>query len=105
VAVVLSGGNVDPSLLGRLIDHGLNAAGRFLNVRVVLEDRPGSLSQLLDVVAAQGLNIVEVDHHRTGVALSVKEVEVFLAVETRDRAHQDEALQALTAAGFRIERA
>jgi len=103
VGVVLSGGNVDPSLIGRLIDFGLTAVGRYLMLRVVLEDRPGALHGLLAVIADLGLNVVEVDHHRTGVVpLAVDEVEVLLALETRDRAHQEEARQKIAAAGYRI---
>jgi threonine dehydratase len=103
VGVVLSGGNVDPSLIGRLIDFGLTAVGRYLMLRVVLEDRPGALHNLLGVIADLGLNVVEVDHHRTGVVpLAVDEVEVLLALETRDRAHQKEAREKIAAAGYRI---
>ena len=103
VGVVLSGGNVDPSLIGRLIDFGLTAVGRYLMLRVVLEDRPGALHNLLGVIAGLGLNVVEVDHHRTGVVpLAVDEVEVLLALETRDRAHQEETRKRIAAAGYRI---
>jgi threonine dehydratase len=103
VGVILSGGNVDPSLIGRLIDFGLTAVGRYLMLRVVLEDRPGALHGLLAVIAGLGLNVVEIDHHRTGVVpLAVDEVEVLLALETRDRAHQEEARQEIAAAGYRI---
>ena len=102
VAAVLSGGNIDPALLTRLIHHGLDAAGRHLLVRVVLEDRPGSLHDLLGVITKLGINVVEVDHHRTGIALPVDETEVTMALETRDRAHQEEARRAIREAGFRI---
>ena len=103
IGVVLSGGNVDPSLIGRLLDFGLTAVGRYLLLRVVLEDRPGALHGLLGVIADLGLNVVEVDHHRTGVVpLAVDEVEVLLALETRARAHQEEARQKIVAAGYRI---
>jgi threonine dehydratase len=72
-------------------------------LRVVLEDRPGALHGLLGVIADLGLNVVEVDHHRTGVLpLAVDEVEVLLALETRDRAHQEQTRQKLAAAGYRI---
>lgn len=64
VCVVLSGGNVDPLVLGRIIQHGLAAAGRYLVLRVLLPDRPGELARLLDRVAALGLNVIDVEHHR-----------------------------------------
>ena len=103
VGVILSGGNVDPSLIGRLIDFGLTAVGRYLMLRVVLEDRPGALHGLLGVIADLELNVVEVDHHRTGVLpLAVDEVEVLLALETRDRAHQEEARRRIAESGYRI---
>jgi len=102
IGLVLSGGNVDPSLLIRLVRHGLTAGGRYLVVRVVLDDRPGALHGLLGMIATLGLNVVDVEHHRTGIALPVDEVEVRLALETRDPAHRDDALRALAAAGYRM---
>jgi threonine dehydratase len=100
---VLSGGNVDPLLLIRLIDHGLSAAGRYLLLRIVLDDRPGSLARLTGAVAAMGLNVLSVEHHRSGVALPVEEVEVLMTVETRDPSHRDEVVRDLRQAGFRVE--
>lgn len=100
--VLLSGGNVDPSLLVRLVRHGLTAGGRYLVIRVVLDDRPGALHQLLGAVAGLGLNVVDVDHHRTGIDLPVDEVEVRLALETRDPEHRDDALRSLAGTGYRV---
>ena len=100
---ILSGGNVDPLLLIRLIDHGLSAAGRYLVLRIVLDDRPGSLALLTGAVAAMGLNVLSVEHHRSGVALPVEEVEVLMTVETRDPSHRDEVVHDLRQAGFRVE--
>lgn len=99
VCAVLSGGNVDPALLGRLVTHGLNASGRFLTTRVVLPDRPGALRSLLDVIAELGLNIVDVEHHRRGTDLPVERVEVHLTLETRDPDHRDAVLDRLEQAG------
>ena len=104
VVVVLSGGNVDPLLLGRLIDHGLAAAGRFAQVRVVVPDRPGSLAGLARVVAGMGVNILDVEHHRTGVRLGLEDAEILLTLETRDRGHGDAVADALREAGARVER-
>ena len=100
---VLSGGNVDPLLLTRLIDHGLSAAGRYLLLRIVLDDRPGALAAVTDAVARRGLNVVEVEHHRSGVTIGVDEVEVLLTLETRDPGHRDEVVSALRDEGFRVE--
>jgi threonine dehydratase len=100
---VLSGGNVDPLLLTRIIDHGLSAAGRYLLLRIVLDDQPGALAALTKAVADLGLNVLEVEHHRAGVRLGVAEVEVLMNLETRDPAHRGEVVAALTKAGFRVE--
>ena len=102
--VLLSGGNVDPMLLGRLIDHGLAAAGRFAQIRVVVPDRPGSLAALARVVAEMGVNILDVEHHRTGVRLGVEEAEILLTLETRDRHHGDAVVAALHETGAQVER-
>jgi threonine dehydratase len=103
VVSVLSGGNVDPLLLIKLIDHGLSAASRYLLLRIVLSDHPGALAELTTAVAGMGLNVLEVEHHRAGVNLGIDQVEVLLTVETRDPAHRHEVVQALTAAGFTVE--
>jgi threonine dehydratase len=100
---VLSGGNVDPLVLGRLIDHGLTSAGRYLRLRVVVDDRPGVLADLLALVAGAGVNILAVDHQREGARLHVDEVEVALTLETRDPAHRLEALDLLRRAGHVVE--
>ncbi len=102
---VCSGGNVDPLLLMRLIDHGLGSAGRYLVLRIVLPDRPGALARLSALVAGMNLNVLDVEHHRAGAPLGVAEVEVLLTLETRDPAHRDETVVALRAAGLRVERA
>jgi threonine dehydratase len=100
---VLSGGNVDPLLLTKLIEHGLSAAGRYLVLRVIVSDRPGALSGLLTQVASMGLNVLSVDHHRAGLDLAVDEVEVLLTLETRDPAHRDEVVGDLVAQGYRVD--
>ncbi|HEX9713334.1 MAG TPA: threonine ammonia-lyase [Actinomycetota bacterium] len=100
---LLSGGNVDPLLLIKLIEHGLTAAGRYLLLRIVLEDRPGALASLTEAVAKLGLNVLAVEHHRVGLAIGVDKVEVTLTLETRDPEHRDEAVRALRDAGFTVE--
>ena len=100
---VLSGGNVDPLVLGRLIDHGLTAAGRYLRLRAVVKDRPGALAAIVATVANEGLNILDVAHHREGVRVGVDEVEVSLTLETRDPAHRLEVLDQLRAEGYHVE--
>jgi threonine dehydratase len=100
--LVLSGGNVDPTLLMRVIRHGLTAAGRYLLLRVALHDRPGELHRLTGALADLGLNVVDVEHHRSGVDLPVDQVEVHLTLETRDPSHRAEVLRAVEEAGFRV---
>ncbi|MFI9511111.1 threonine ammonia-lyase [Nocardia sp. NPDC052566] len=102
VAVLLSGGNIDPLLLTRVIGHGLSAAGRYLALRVTVTDRPGALSGLLAVVGKTGASVVDVSHSRTGAWLAVDEVEVSLTLETRGPTHRDDVLHALENAGFAV---
>jgi len=101
--VVLSGGNVDPLVLGRLIHHGLTASGRYLRLRIVVDDRPGVLADILASVATSGLNILAVDHQREGARLHVDEVEIHLTLETRDPAHRLEVLDLLRGRGYRVD--
>jgi threonine dehydratase len=100
VCVVLSGGNVDSILLGRIIRHGLTAAGRFVVLRVVIDDVPGSLAGLLESVAQMGLNVLEVEHHREGSRLALDQVAVRLTLETRDPEHRDTVIARLSRRGY-----
>jgi threonine dehydratase len=101
--IVLSGGNVDPLLLVKLIDHGLSASGRFLRISMVVEDHPGALADVTEVLARQDVNILDVEHHREGVALGVDEVEIDFTVETHDREHGRGVIEALRDEGMRVE--
>src|SRR5205085_8646486 len=83
VVAVLSGGNIDPLLMMRVIRHGMAAAGRYMQVRLRAPDRPGSLATVLSVLAGTEANVLEVEHVRTGVRLSIDEVEIALRLETR----------------------
>ena len=104
VVLVLSGGNVDPLLLSKLIDYGLSAAGRFLRVTVTVPDRPGQLAHLTAWAAELGGNVLSVEHHREGLRLDVGEVEITLTVETRGAAHRDGIVAALESDGLGVER-
>ena len=97
VVVILSGGNVDPLLMLRVIRHGLIAAGRYLSFRLRIPDRPGELARLLAVLADTGANVLDVEHLRTGPKLHLDEVEVALQLETRGPDHCDDVLSALRA--------
>jgi threonine dehydratase len=102
VVVVLSGGNIDPLLLSKLLRHGLGAAGRYLAFRCRLPDRPGSLATLLTDLADLGANVLEVGHERLGPRLNVDEAEVILVLETRGPAHSEEVIGALRAQGYTL---
>jgi threonine dehydratase len=95
VVVVLSGGNIDPLLLQKVVRHGLIAAGRFLALRVRIPDRPGELAKLLGVLAGTSANVLDVEHQRTGRTLHLDEVEVELQLETRGGDHSDRVVAAL----------
>jgi threonine dehydratase len=99
---VLSGGNVDPLLMIKLIEHGLSAAGRYLMLRLVVKDHPGALAALTGHVADLGLNVLGVDHHRAGVRVGIDEVEIVLTVETRDPTHRGQVVDSLRAAGYAV---
>lgn len=100
---VLSGGNIDPLLLGKVIRHGLAAAGRYLYLRVLISDRPGGLAGLLAEVSGSGANVLEVAHERISPSLRVDEVEVRLQLETRGAAHAADVVAGLRASGYRME--
>ena len=99
---VVSGGNIDPLLLGKVIRHGMAAAGRYLNLHVTIPDVPGGLAKLLTVVGDSGANVLEVAHERISPLLSVDEVDVMLQLETRGSTHSDTVLSALRAQGYRV---
>lgn len=103
VCAVLSGGNIDPLLLTHVITHGLRAGGRYLAVRVIISDKPGGLTGVLEVVRDAGASVVDVVHSRTGGRLGLEEVDVMLTVETRGPDHREAVLEALGAAGYSVQ--
>lgn len=105
VVALLSGGNIDPMLLMQVIRYGMGSAGRYFSFRTRVPDRPGQLHLLLGVIAGAGANIVGVEHHREGVRLRhLGDVEIVLQVETRGLDHVKELTEALTRAGYEVER-
>ena len=103
VVAVLSGGNIDPILLLRIIRHGMAAAGRYLQFRVRVSDRPGHLARLLADCAAVDANVLEVEHIRTGTTITVDEVEIGLQLETRGKQHCEEVLRTLRGKGYQLK--
>ncbi len=102
VVIVLSGGNIDPLLLSKVLRHGLSAAGRFLAIRCRLPDRPGALATLLMELAALGANVLDVVHERVTAELRVDEAEVNLHLETRGPEHTDSVLAHLRKSGYTL---
>jgi len=102
VVVVLSGGNIDPLLLAKVLRQGLSAAGRYLTFRCRLPDRPGALATLLAELADLGANVLDVVHARITPHLRVDEVEVQLQVETRGPGHCDEVIGQLRKSGYTL---
>ncbi len=100
VAIVLSGGNVDPIVLLRILRHGLAAAGRYLTISVRLPDSPGSLARLLDDVQRADANVLEVAHGRIRQGLGVDEVDIEIQLETRGAEHCAELLSSLESSGY-----
>jgi threonine dehydratase len=101
---ILSGGNIDPTVLISVMRHGLTSAGRYLVVRSRLEDRPGELIKLLNLVAQERANVVSVEHHREGMDVPVTESEIELTLAMRDEHHCSVLLEALRSLGYTVER-
>jgi threonine dehydratase len=100
VVAVLSGGNIDPLLLMRVIRHGMAAAARYLSLRVRIPDTPGGLAKLLERLAEQDANLIEVVHERVSASLTFDEVEVALQLELRGEEHRERVLAGLLANGY-----
>jgi len=98
--VVLSGGNIDPLMMERVIGRGLVAAERYLKMRIGMPDRPGQLTRVSQILSDAGANVVEVLHTRHERGLQISEVELEISVETRGPDHVDEVLRRLRDAGF-----
>jgi threonine dehydratase len=100
---ILSGGNIDPTLLIQIMRHGLTLAGRYLVVRTRLPDRPGELIKLLSLFAEEHANVVSVEHHREGMDVPVSETEVEATLLTRDKEHCSAILEAMRTRGYVVE--
>jgi len=102
VVVVLSGGNIDPLLLGKVIQHGMAAARRYLNLQVTIPDVPGGLVGMLAEVADAGANVLEVVHERISPNLHLNEVDVQVHLETRGEPHAEAVLARLRDRGYAV---
>ncbi|WP_053386860.1 threonine ammonia-lyase [Leucobacter japonicus] len=101
-AVILSGGNIDPLLLQRVIGHGLAASARYMKLRILLPDVPGQLVRTASIVAENNANVVEVIHTRHATELPISEVELELHIETRGHDHGEVVAEALRDAGYTV---
>ena len=102
VVAVLSGGNIDPLLLMRVIRHGMAAQGRYLTLRCRITDRPGALARLLGELSEAEANVLDVVHERTSETLPLDEVEVVLQMEMRGPEHREEVLKRLRDCGYAV---
>jgi threonine dehydratase len=100
VVALLSGGNIDPLLMQRVIAHGLAASGRYLTLSIGLPDRPGQLARIAELLAEVKANVVEVLHTRHGSGLQISEVGIDVSVETRGPDHRAEVVEVLRRAGY-----
>jgi threonine dehydratase len=101
---LLSGGNIDPTLLIEVARHALTRSGRFLVIRTRLSDRPGELAKLLTSIAGERVNVVAVEHHREGMDLPLAEAEVELTLATKHEDHCGEVLDRMREWGYAVER-
>jgi threonine dehydratase len=101
---ILSGGNIDPTLLIQVMRHGLTLAGRYLVVRTRVADRPGELARLLALFADEHANVVSIEHHREGMDTPVTESEVEATLLTRDQEHCTAIIYAMRQRGYAVDR-
>ncbi|PVC81856.1 threonine ammonia-lyase [Streptomyces sp. CS131] len=102
VVAVLSGGNVDPLLMQRILRHGMSAAGRYLSLRLRLTDRPGALAALLATLTVADANVLDISHVRTDPRLGLTEAEVDLYLETKGPRHCADVEETLRSEGYRV---
>ncbi len=103
-AVLITGGNIDVTLLAHIIERGLVKDGRLVRLRITLSDHPGGLQRLTTVIAKQHANIVEVIHNRTYFGVNLGEAKIDVTMETRGAAHAEELMANLKLAGYVFER-
>ncbi|MFW0155461.1 threonine ammonia-lyase [Rothia sp. P6271] len=98
---LLSGGNIDPMLMLKVIQRGLSAAGRYLTIKMMLNDRPGELTTISSIISSLDANVTGVDHTRVGGALSMGDVSITIDMETKGNEHIQQVLDGLTEAGYK----
>ena len=101
--MILSGGNIDVNLVGRIIDRGLVADGRLARLCVTSRDRPGFLARVTQIVAEEGANVLDVAHSRAFADIGVSDVEIIVSLETRGRSHMDAVIARLEHEGVAVQ--
>ena len=91
---------MDPHLIARVVEQGLAHAGRYLVFRVMVEDRPGQLSRLLNIVSSTDVNVLDIGHLRHAASVHLGQVEIQLTLQTRNLAHSMEVREKLLKAGY-----
>ena len=104
VVLLISGGNIDVNLIGRIIDVGLVRTGRRLRVNALVQDRPGTLARLTDLIARQGANIIQAIHDRSEPSTTIDQTDVALTLETRGVEHSEQVIRALREMAIRVDR-
>jgi threonine dehydratase len=102
VVCLISGGNIDVNILSRVINRGLLKNGRLCQLELEVPDKPGTLSQVLKVVAEHGGNVLSVNHERVSAAAQINSCTLHLELETLDNSHVDRLRKALAEAGFKV---
>ncbi|SHF13158.1 threonine dehydratase [Desulforamulus putei DSM 12395] len=100
VAVILSGGNIDVNVISIIIERGLVKAGRYLRLRTIVTDKPGSLQKLLSALATGGANVISITHDRIKPNVPLKQAEVEISLETRNAGHVEEIVRSLEQMGY-----
>ena len=100
VVLLLTGGNIDTSTLGRILERGLTYDGRLCRLSVTISDRPGGLARFASIIAEEGGSIIEINHDRAFASDDITTVIVHCVIETRDAAHIATLHQRLTKEGF-----
>lgn len=99
---LVSGGNIDVTILARVVKRGLIMNGRTCNLTVELSDKPGQLLGILGIVAEQGANVISINHERSGLNIDLRGCYVHLQLETRNNEHIAHIMQALTDKGYKL---
>lgn len=102
VVCLVSGGNIDVTILSRVINRGLQKTGRLAELVIELTDKPGQLLAVSEIISSYGANVVAIEHNRADEKLDINDCVLRLSIETRNQEHLDEIKNAITGSGFKI---